>query len=83
MTTPWTPTGYNEAPLLNIDSVPGVQIEFARGACDDYAFVQADCKFYGADGYRIGIRMCLSSCVDIEGAVMAGLCSFLLLITSN
>lgn len=71
MTTPWIPTGYSMHPVVKIDSVPAVQLDFEK-ELDEQAFSDTDCITYGADGVLIAIRMCLQTHESRPGSLIAG-----------
>jgi hypothetical protein len=72
-TTPWPATTHHEAPMINIDAAPGIQVEFQRGLQDGHVFVENECTVYGVDGMLIGIRMCIAESSSKKGIFLAGL----------
>ncbi|KAI4864525.1 hypothetical protein F4820DRAFT_448962 [Hypoxylon rubiginosum] len=63
MVTPWNPLGYANYPLVKIDSVPTIQVEFDDLIDDDFA--DADCDVFGASNTPIGIRLCIAGDDDL------------------
>ncbi|KAI1114517.1 hypothetical protein F5Y14DRAFT_171521 [Nemania sp. NC0429] len=68
MVTPWMPLGYNEYPLVRIDSAPSIQMEFLE---TPLTFSPSDCDVFGAEGVKIGIQLCLAN--GSGGALLAGI----------
>jgi hypothetical protein len=71
MTTPWVPKGYATHPVVRIDAVPGIQLDFEKGP-NGHEFADADCDTYGAPGILIGVQMCVKAHENIPRALVAG-----------
>jgi hypothetical protein len=72
MTTPWAPTGFDDYPLVNIDKVPAVQVQFRRGNGTS-EFASEDCNVYGAQPFLIGIKVCVKTSDVHKGSLEAGI----------
>ncbi|KAF2267579.1 hypothetical protein CC78DRAFT_591957 [Lojkania enalia] len=72
-TTPWFPEGYNEYPLANIEDVPTTQVQFRRWMSEEDGFTDENCSTYGAEGFLIGMKVCVSNSNAYPGSITAGL----------
>jgi hypothetical protein len=70
MTTPWTPEAFPTYPLVKIQSVPAVQLEFKNSP--ESIFASNDCLIYGSENILIGIRMCLKANNTEPSSLTAG-----------
>ncbi|KAK0611883.1 hypothetical protein B0T14DRAFT_595249 [Immersiella caudata] len=59
LTTPWIPTGYPDHPQILIENVPTIHAEFSALPAGK-RFDDADCRLYGSNTTRIGVKFCLS-----------------------
>lgn len=67
MATPWIPLDHDDYPLVRIDQVPSIQMEFELRAL---SFLETDCRSFGAPGVVIAIQLCLR---EQNGRIDAGL----------
>lgn len=74
MTTPWPPTNYSEHPVVEVYKAPATQIDFERGLHQGDSFSNADCSVFGADGFLIGIQLCVAESHVASRSYMAGKC---------
>lgn len=72
MATPWIPTGFDEYPLVSIESIPASQIQFRRNISATDDFGDGDCDVFGREGYLIGIKMCVAASKTLPGSIIAG-----------
>lgn len=70
MATPWTPSGYEDYPLVKIEHIPSVQLDFSSFETD--VFHNDDCSVYGQDTTAIGVRLCVTGNVQ-TGIIYAGM----------
>ena len=73
MATPWIPSGYDTYPLVNIENVPAVQVQFKRTMNETEHFLKEDCDIFGRSGFLIGIKMCVAESQALPGSVIAGI----------
>ncbi len=73
MTTPWVPMGYGDHPMVKVDDVPSIQLDFDRAAAAAASFADADCSVYGSPDTTIGVRLCLRTAGSSPGRLLAGL----------
>jgi hypothetical protein len=59
MVTPWIPLENMDYPLVKLDSVTSVHLEF-HTHLEDTAFANEYCDVYGAPNVTIGIKVCVS-----------------------
>ncbi|KUJ06535.1 uncharacterized protein LY89DRAFT_603023 [Mollisia scopiformis] len=71
MVAPWVPEGYSDYPMVKIEDVPSIQLDFEWPVSD--IFDDADCDVFGEDGYTIGIRLCIVEDTTAVGSFRAGL----------
>lgn len=72
MATPWIPNGYDAYPLVNIDKLPAIQVQFKRTMNDTESFLDGDCTVFGRTGFVIGIKMCVAKSKSLPGSMIAG-----------
>ncbi|KAF2659788.1 hypothetical protein K491DRAFT_622242 [Lophiostoma macrostomum CBS 122681] len=72
MTTPWAPTGYQDYPLVNIDNVPGTQVQYKAGN-GTVEFASQDCTVYGEPPFLFGIKVCVKTSDANKGSFEAGI----------
>ena len=70
MATPWIPAGNDSYPMVKLDMVPSMQLEFSGQR--SLAFEDQDCESFGADDTRIGIRLCVAADSASAGTIQAG-----------
>ncbi len=74
MSTPWPPVTHMDLPSIELYNVPGIQIEFERGLPQEDNFVDSDdCSVFGADGFVIGIELCVAESKVNTGSMIAGM----------
>jgi hypothetical protein len=73
MATPWIPSGYEAYPLVNIDKLPAIQVQFKRTMNDTETFQDDDCDVFGRTGFLIGIKMCVAKSKTLPGSMIAGM----------
>lgn len=74
MTTPWPPINHVDLPTIQIYNVSGIQIEFERGLPSGDGFVDTkDCSVFGADGFLIGMELCVTKSKVNPGSMIAGM----------
>src|ERR1700753_4337181 len=73
MTTPWPPTDYASSPVVVLEKVPSIQIDFVRGIHNDTFIDSEDCLVVGQDGFLIGFKVCLAKSQSTPGSLFAGL----------
>ncbi|KAI1767922.1 hypothetical protein GGR53DRAFT_480172 [Hypoxylon sp. FL1150] len=71
MVAPWVPEGHIDYPMIKIDPVASLQMDFTQYASDE--FEEVDCDIYGETGFTIGIRLCLVHEPTLPGSLRAGL----------
>ncbi|KAL4939924.1 hypothetical protein BDV06DRAFT_197802 [Aspergillus oleicola] len=71
-TTPWPPTNYSSAPVVQINNAPTVQLDFASGL-SGHSFSEDDCTVYGNSTTYVGINVCLGASRTFNGSFAAGL----------
>ncbi|KAK4445907.1 hypothetical protein QBC34DRAFT_306007 [Podospora aff. communis PSN243] len=59
LTTPWIPTGYPDHPQIVMENVPTIHAEFSALPAGKL-FEEAECRLYGSNRTRIGVKFCLS-----------------------
>ncbi|KAK3393850.1 hypothetical protein B0H63DRAFT_505672 [Podospora didyma] len=69
--TPWIPQGYEQYPLVKLDNVPSVQVDFAPMPIG-HVFSDSDCDVFGQNGIQVGVRVCVNYSAS-SGALNAGL----------
>lgn len=72
LATPWMPTGYDAYPLVNIDRIQAIQLEFKGWMSEEDGFRNEDCDIYGSKGFLIGIKMCIANSKTYPGSIIAG-----------
>ena len=72
MTTPWPPTDHTTYPVVVIEEVPSVQIDFTMGIHNDTFVDSKDCLVFGQPGFLIGFKFCLARSQSAEGSLFAG-----------
>lgn len=72
MTTPWIPAGFDAYPLVEIETLPAIQVQFRRAIDEKDRFQDADCDVFGRKGYLIGIKMCVAESKVLAGSLAAG-----------
>ena len=72
MTTPWPPTNWTSYPVVTIQKVPAIQIDFINGLYNDSFVDSEDCTVFGADEFLIGMKFCLANSRSSPGSVIAG-----------
>ncbi|KAL4904201.1 hypothetical protein BDW74DRAFT_179291 [Aspergillus multicolor] len=70
--TPWPPTNYSSAPVIQMTAAPTVQLNFSSGL-NGHIFFEDDCRLFGANNTYVGIRFCLSTSQAFNGSFAAGL----------
>jgi hypothetical protein len=73
MTTPWPPTNLTQYPVVEVYNAPATQIDFERGLDQGDAFSNAtDCSVFGAEGFLIGIKLCVAWSRVAPDSLIAG-----------
>ena len=73
MTTPWPPTNFTEHPVVEVYNATAIQIDFERGFRPGDSFLDAaDCSVFGAEGFLIGIELCVAESQVARGSYIAG-----------
>lgn len=72
MVAPWTPLTTEDYPIIKIDNVTSIQLDFAEGIRSDI-FSDTDCDVFGEVGFAIGIRLCVAEDPSNIGLLNAGL----------
>ncbi|KAL4876794.1 hypothetical protein BJY04DRAFT_222803 [Aspergillus karnatakaensis] len=70
--TPWPPTNYSSAPVIEIIDAPTFQIDFAP-ELNGHSFSEDECSLYGANDTYVGIRFCLAESRAYNGSFAAGI----------
>ncbi|KAL3481487.1 hypothetical protein BJX99DRAFT_253411 [Aspergillus californicus] len=70
--TPWPPTNYSSAPVIRMNDVPTVQLDFSPGL-NGHLFSKDECTLYGSNDTYVGIRFCLADSRAYNGSFAAGL----------
>jgi hypothetical protein len=66
------PTEHASYPVVVLEDVPSVQIDFVRGIHNDTFIDSEDCLVFGQDGFLIGFKFCLARSRSAEGSLIAG-----------
>ena len=71
MVAPWVPQGHIDHPLVKIEQVPSIQMDFGWLVND--TFDDIDCDIFGEYGFRLGIRLCVAEDTSATGSFRAGM----------
>jgi hypothetical protein len=72
MVAPWARNPNPEYPMVKIERVPAVQLDF-QGPQLDTHFEDGDCDVFGEEGFSIGIRLCITEVPSRPEALRAGM----------
>ena len=72
---PWIPPGYESWPLIKVDNVPAMQLEYApiTSPSHENVFSDSECQVFGENGVLIAIRFCVAPSASLPGVLNAGL----------
>jgi len=73
-TAPWMPPGFEDHPIVRIDNVPAVQVDF-QGKHGPKDFNTTDCQLLGSDEDMIAAEICVRA--TKSGAIYAGSSRFI------
>jgi len=71
MATPWIPEGNTTYPMVKLDNVPSMHLEFESTVGDD--FHEEDCQAFGSDDTKIGVRFCVAPMSGRANSLRAGM----------
>jgi len=69
VTAPWMPADHPEYPLVSLDNVPAIQVDF-RGKHGPKDFKESDCQLIGSADELIGAELCIRE--EGSGEIYAG-----------
>lgn len=72
LATPWMPTDYDAYPLVNIERIQAIQLEYNGWMSQADGFRNEDCDTYGSKGFLIGMKMCIADSRAYPGSIIAG-----------
>ncbi|KAF4967229.1 hypothetical protein FSARC_5208 [Fusarium sarcochroum] len=70
MVAPWIPVGHEGYPMVKIDNVTSIQLDFTERV--DAGFKDTDCNMFGQKGTIIGVRLCVAQGATGPGSLRAG-----------
>ena len=73
--TPWPPVDHEDHPLITIHDAPASQLDFERiwPSDETQLFNDAqDCRVFGSDGFRVGMKFCLAQNQSEPDSLLAG-----------